>query len=96
MTGVTGERTQLPPDLGELVANFRERSSAPAAVGFGIGTPQQAADVGTIADGVIIGTRLVRLVGDAAGRDEAVDAVSAFIADTRVALATGRDGAAAL
>ena len=96
LTGVTGERTELPPELGELVANFREQSSAPAAVGFGIGTPQQAADVGTIADGVIIGTRLVRLVGDAAGRDEAVDAVSSFMADTRVALASGRDGAVAL
>ena len=96
LTGVTGERTELPPELGELVANFRERSSAPAAVGFGIGTPQQAADVGAIADGVIIGTRLVRLVGDAAGRDEAVDAVSSFMADTRVALASSRDGAEAL
>jgi tryptophan synthase alpha chain len=96
LTGVTGERTELPPELGELVASFRQRSSAPAAVGFGIGTPQQAADVGAIADGVIIGTRLVRLVGDAAGRDEAVDAVSSFMADTRVALASGRDGAVAL
>ncbi len=96
LTGVTGERSELPPELGELVAAVRERSSAPAAVGFGIGTPQQAADVGGIADGVIIGTRLVRLVADASGRDEAVDAVSSFLADTRVALASGRDGAGAL
>lgn len=96
LTGVTGERSELPPELGELVAAVREGSSAPAAVGFGIGTPQQAADVGAIADGVIIGTRLVRLVGDAPGRDQAVDAVSSFMADTRVALASSRDGAGAL
>lgn len=96
LTGVTGERSELPPELGELVASVRERSAAPAAVGFGIGTPQQAADVGRIADGVIIGTRLVRLVADAPGRDEAIDAVSSFMADTRVALASSRDGAGAV
>lgn len=96
LTGVTGERSELPPELGRLVAAVRERSSAPAAVGFGIGTPGQAADVGRIADGVIIGTRLVRLVADAAGRDEAVDAVSSFMAETRVALGSARDGAGAV
>ena len=96
LTGVTGERAELPPALGELVASFRAGSSAPAAVGFGIGTPEQAAAVGRIAEGVIIGTRLVRLVADASSRDDAVDAVSAFLADTRVALASSRDGAGAL
>jgi len=96
LTGVTGERTELPPELGELVAAVRENSPAPAAVGFGIGTPEQAADVGRIADGVIIGSRLVRLVADAPSRDAAVDAVGEFLADTRVALAAGRDAAEAL
>jgi tryptophan synthase alpha chain len=86
LTGVTGERAQLPPELGELVAAVREASNAPAAVGFGIGTPEQAAQVGAIADGVIIGTRLVRAVADASGPGAAVDAVSAFMADTRMAL----------
>ena len=65
LTGVTGERSELPPELGEMVAAVREASDAPAAVGFGIGTPEQAAQVGSIADGVIIGTRLVRAVADA-------------------------------
>ncbi len=96
LTGVTGERSELPPELGQMVTAFREASPAPAAVGFGIGTPEQAAEVGRIADGVIIGTRLVRLVADAGSREEAVDAVAGFLADTRVALAGGRDGAPAL
>jgi tryptophan synthase alpha subunit len=52
--------------------------------------------VGAIADGVIIGTRLVRLVGDADGCAAAVDAVRSFLADTRVALAGNRDGAGAV
>lgn len=86
LTGVTGERAELPAALGAMVASVRAASNAPAAVGFGIGTPEQAAQVGAIADGVIIGTRLVRAVADAADTDAAVDAVSSFMADTRLAL----------
>jgi tryptophan synthase alpha chain len=69
-----------------MVAAVKRASDAPAAVGFGIGTPEQAAAVGAIADGVIIGTRLVRAVADAADAGAAVDAVSGFMADTRTAL----------
>ena len=86
LTGVTGERDELPAELGEMVGAVRDASEAPAAVGFGIGTPEQAARVGEIADGVIIGTRLVRAVAEAGDRESAVDAVSAFMADTRLAL----------
>ncbi len=89
LTGVTGERAEVPPELAALVGAVRESSPAPAAVGFGIGTPEHAATVGEMADGVIIGTRLVRAVADAGGREEAVDAVRSFLADTRVALAAG-------
>ena len=59
----------------------------PVAVGFGIGTPEQAAAVGKMADGVIIGSRLVRAVAEASGRDQAVEAVGSFLRDTRAALA---------
>ena len=86
LTGVTGERSELPPELGTMVAAVRDASDAPAAVGFGIGTPEQAARVGEIADGVIIGTRLVRAVAAAEDRAAAVDAVAEFMADTRTAL----------
>jgi tryptophan synthase alpha chain len=68
------------------VRSVRDASPAPAAVGFGIGTPEQAAQVGAIADGVIIGTRLVRLVADAGGPEAAADSVAGFLADVRVAL----------
>ena len=89
LTGVTGERAEVPPELASLVSAVQDASPAPAAVGFGIGTPEHAATVGETADGVIIGTRLVRAVADAGDRDAAVDAVSSFLADTRVALAGG-------
>ncbi len=95
LTGVTGERSELPAELTELVRAVQEASAAPAAVGFGIGSPEQAAEVGRIAEGVIIGTRLVREVAAAGGRDAAADAVSSFLADARVALDGARGGAAA-
>src|SRR3954447_13395672 len=80
--GVTGERAALPPALTEQISAAKEEASVPVAVGFGISTPEQAATVGGLADGVIIGTRLVREVADAADRDDAVDAVSGFLRET--------------
>ena len=82
-TRTTGEREDVPAHLSELVAATRERSPVPVAVGFGIGTPEQAAAVGAIADGVIIGSRLVRAVAESDGAADAAAAVSAFIADCR-------------
>ena len=65
VTGVTGERAELPPELGEVVERVRAAADVPVAVGFGVGTPEQVAEVGEIADGVIVGSRLVRAVADA-------------------------------
>lgn len=84
--GVTGERDEFPPELSELVASAKEEASVPVAVGFGISTPEQAATVGEIADGIIIGTRLVREVADAPDAEAAVRGVTGFLRDTRAAL----------
>jgi len=85
--GVTGEREQLADELTGLIAAAKEEADVPVAVGFGISTPEQAATVGRAADGVIIGTRLVRAVANASGADEAVGAVTDFLRATRDALA---------
>jgi tryptophan synthase alpha chain len=82
-TRVTGERDELPPHLADLVDSVRAASPVPVAVGFGIGTPDQAAAVGTIADGVIIGSRLVRAVAESSDLTEATAAVSEFIRGCR-------------
>lgn len=66
-TGVTGERTALPSDLVRDVKRLRKRLDQPLAVGFGLSTPQQVAAVGEIADGVVVGSALVRLVEENAG-----------------------------
>ena len=69
ITGITGERTQLPPDLMDFVQRVRRHTSLPLAVGFGIGNRAQAAQVAGIADGVIVGSALVRAAGSAEGVD---------------------------
>jgi tryptophan synthase alpha chain len=85
--GTTGERDQIPPALTDLVEATKADASTPVAVGFGIGTPQQAAQVGQIADGVIIGSRLVRAAGEGGSPQGAADAVASFLSETRLALA---------
>jgi tryptophan synthase alpha chain len=85
-TRTTGEREQLPDELGELVAATKGDAAVPVAVGFGIGTPEQAAEVGRIADGVIVGSRLVRAVAEAESADAAARAVSEFISAARRAM----------
>jgi len=69
-TGVTGERSALPGDLLRDVKRLRKRLDQPLAVGFGISTPQQVAAVGEIADGVVVGSALVRLVEENLGAPE--------------------------
>jgi tryptophan synthase alpha chain len=61
--GITGERKSLAEGLGDLIALVREHTSVPVCVGFGIGTPEQAREVGNMADGVIVGTACVRIIG---------------------------------
>ena len=85
--GTTGERAEIPPAVTELVAATKADAATPVAVGFGIGTPEQAAQVGEIADGVIVGSRLVRAAGEGGSAEGAADAVGSFLSETRVALA---------
>ncbi len=65
LTGVTGARRALSAGLGEFIARVREQASVPLAVGFGISTPEQAREVGSFADGVIVGSALINAVDGA-------------------------------
>jgi len=64
VTGVTGARKSLSDGLAELVSRVREHTSAPVCVGFGIGSPKQASQVGALADGVIVGSACVKAIGN--------------------------------
>jgi len=77
LAGVTGARDQLPADLGAFVARARAAIDLPLAVGFGISTPDHAARVARVADGVIVGSALVKAIGTST---DPVGAASTFIA----------------
>ncbi|HEX8054516.1 MAG TPA: tryptophan synthase subunit alpha [Thermoleophilaceae bacterium] len=64
LTGTTGERDELPPGLAGTVERVRAAASVPVAVGFGISTPAHARAVAELADGVIVGSRVVRAAGE--------------------------------
>ncbi|MDD3229719.1 MAG: BtpA/SgcQ family protein, partial [Oscillospiraceae bacterium] len=60
--GVTGVRTKIETDLSAILKIVRESTDTPAAVGFGISTPEQAEKIGRTADGVIVGSAIVKLI----------------------------------
>jgi tryptophan synthase alpha chain len=78
--GVTGERQELPADLPATVARLRAATSLPICVGFGISRPEQAHAVAQIADGVVVGSAIVRAA------DQSVDAALALAASLRRAI----------
>jgi tryptophan synthase alpha chain len=65
--GVTGVRGTIATDLAPLIARVREVTDVPVAVGFGVHTPEQATEFGRLADGVIVGSAIVKLI--AAGHE---------------------------
>ncbi len=83
--GVTGERAKLPPELSALVERVKSLRGGnrdpriPVAVGFGLSTPDQAAEVGRMADGVIVGSAIVRRQSDPT-------ALATFVADLAAAV----------
>jgi tryptophan synthase alpha chain len=81
--GITGERKSLADGLGNLIAQVREHTSAPVCVGFGISTPEQAKQVGKMADGVIVGSACVKMIG---GSQTPVETAKQFAAEFRSAL----------
>lgn len=78
--GVTGERTDVASDLPETVARLREATTLPVCVGFGISKPEQAAQVARLADGVVVGSAIVRAA------ETSVDAAVTLAASLRRAI----------
>ena len=78
--GVTGASTSAPKGLRETVALLRSTTKLPICAGFGISTPEQAREVGEIADGVVVGSALV------SASAESPDAVLRFTRELRAAL----------
>lgn len=82
VTGVTGARQKLPVDLADFVARVRKMARQPLCVGFGISTPVQAKAVAKIADGIIVGSRIIQLME----KDDSLAAVGDFVKELRRSL----------
>jgi tryptophan synthase alpha chain len=85
ITGVTGARAAARTDVAGIVARVRAATDTPAYVGFGVSTPDAAAEVASASDGVIIGSRLVQLAGEGPAQ-AAAGRVGDFLASVRRAL----------
>ncbi len=83
LTGVTGARDELPPELEAGVARVRRVSDVPVCVGFGVKTPEQVRAIARFADGVVVGSAFVDRIAAAPSRDAAVDAAVAFAKELR-------------
>ncbi|MFO7661747.1 MAG: tryptophan synthase subunit alpha [Chloroflexota bacterium] len=86
VTGVTGARQSFQADLPAFIGRVRARTKAPLAVGFGISTPQQAAEIGRLADGVIVGSALINAVDRTEHHKR--EAAAEFIQSLKEALVT--------
>lgn len=82
LTGVTGTRNTLSPELESFVKRVKEKAGLPLCVGFGISTPEHARRVAAIADGVIIGSRLIQLIEE----DETLTSLKTFVTSLRKVL----------
>jgi tryptophan synthase alpha chain len=81
VTGVTGARDSLPTELSSFVARVRKAAKQPLCIGFGISTPEQARQVANMADGVIVGSRIIQLM-----ETEGPASVGNFVRELRQAL----------
>ena len=86
LTGVTGERREVPRDLAAQIRALRRVTRMPVCVGFGISRPEHVEAVGRLADGVIVGSAIVRLVEERAGSAGLVEAVGDFVAALKAPL----------
>lgn len=85
--GVTGMRSEITTDIPAIVGKIREVTDIPVAVGFGIGSPQQAHAMAHASDGAIVGSAIVRLIAEYG--ENAVEPVKEFVASLRAGIDEG-------
>ena len=90
LMGVTGARTVLASSARELVARLRKHSDLPIAVGLGVSNAEQARDVASFADGVIVGSAFISLVQSASNEKEGVEKVRVLAQELSQAVREGR------
>lgn len=87
LTGVTGARARMAADLEAGVRRARELTDVPVLVGFGVSTPEQVAEIGRFADGVVVGSALIdRICAESSDRAALLDAAGTFVASLKAPL----------
>ena len=86
LTGTTGAREKLPGELIKQVQRLKELTSKPVCVGFGISRPQQARAIARVADGVIVGSAIIKVIEKNLGRKDLVPRVVKFVGELKQAL----------
>ena len=88
ITGITGEHNQLPAELVDNVAWLREQTDLPVCIGFGISRPDQVTQLAPVADGLIVGSAIVRRIGELASkpREAVIDEIGTYAANLISAL----------
>jgi tryptophan synthase alpha chain len=89
LTGITGARLTDLEDVRRNVMKIRQVTDVPVAVGFGIATPQDAAQVAMIADGVIVGSAIVRRIGEHQQDPGLPELVGQFVRSLKAAMSAG-------
>lgn len=89
LTGVTGARSAISSDLREGVARVRSVSDVPVCVGFGVSTPEQAREIASYADGIVVASAIIDRMERLEDRSEKVDVAAQFVSDLKGVLRRG-------
>ncbi|MCA9101171.1 MAG: tryptophan synthase subunit alpha [Pirellulales bacterium] len=87
VAGITGERRELPAELVENVRWLAAQTDVPVCIGFGISTPEHVRQLSPVADGLIVGSAIVRRVGESGAGEATVKAVGEYVAELLAAYA---------
>ena len=90
LTGITGAKLLDVADVGKNVEKIRKVTKVPVAVGFGVATPEDAANVAAVADGVIVGSAIVKKMAACQQKQEMVTQVAEFVRSLKTAMKTAQ------
>lgn len=86
LTGTTGVRQSLPKGLADKLGQIKKITTKPVCVGFGVSSPEQAQEIAKIADGVIVGSAIIKIIEKNLGRGDLVDKTVRFVRTLREAV----------
>lgn len=86
ITGITGTAAPQPENINRAIVKIRQITNLPIAVGFGISTPEQAREIGHFADGIVIGSAVVRLIDENKANRELLKTASDYVGNIKKAL----------